>query len=196
MPRQRFAVAFLQIFGGSKRKRDKGGMPDEPGHRQKLRQAKSLPQLTRCYEFEIVLPIVCRSEGKERHRNSFSGIRKVLPGKRRPDPGFPNFLRADEVGSKIKREKGPASSRRPWVRCRAVPDPVLELFRKIIPFLRTFSANLDRRQQKRVGARVRCRDRGFPLEPQRFCVGRDRRHDKLRDNFHKKKVRRISEYDE
>ena len=65
MPRQRFAVAFLQKFGGSKVKRDKGGMPDEPGHRQKLRQAKSLPQLTRCYEFEIELPIVCRREGKK-----------------------------------------------------------------------------------------------------------------------------------
>ena len=77
-----------------------------------------------------------------------------------------------------------------------MPDPVLELFRKIIPFLRTFSANLDRRQQKRVGARVRCRDRGFPLEPQRFCVGRDRRHDKKQENFHKKKVRRIGGYDE
>ena len=171
-------------------------MPDEPGHRQKLRQAKSLPQLTRCYEFEIVLPIVCRSEEKERHRNSFSGIRKVLPGKRGPDPGFPNFLRADEVGSKIKREKGPASSRRPWVRCRAVPDPVLGMFRRIIQVIKTFSENLDRRQKKGVGARVRCRDKGFPLEPQRFGVGRDRRHDKLRDNFHKKKVRRISEYDE
>ena len=100
------AVAFLQKFGGSKVKRDKGGMPDEPGHRQKLRQAKSLPQLTRCYEFEIELPIVCRTEGKERHRNSFSGIRKVLPEEKRPDSGFPNFLRAVEVGSKIKREKG------------------------------------------------------------------------------------------
>ena len=77
-----------------------------------------------------------------------------------------------------------------------MPDPVLELFRKIIPFLRTFPANLDRRQKKGVGARVRCRHRGFPLEPQRFCVGRDRRHDKIRDNFHKKKVRRIGEYDE
>ena len=99
-------------------------------------------------------------------------------------------------GSKVKREKGPASRRRPGVRCRAVPDPVLGLFRKIIPVLRTFPANLDRRQKKGVGARVRCRDRGFPLEPQRFCVGRDRRHDKIRENFHKKKVRRISEYDE
>ena len=46
------AVAFLQIFGGSKIKRDKGGMPDEPGNRQKLRQAKSLPQLTKCYDLE------------------------------------------------------------------------------------------------------------------------------------------------
>ena len=171
-------------------------MPDEPGHRQKLRQAKSLPQLTRCYGFGKVLRTVCQSEGKERCHNSFSGIRKLLPKAKWTDSGFPNFLRTDEVGSKIKREKGPASRRRPWVRCRAVPDPVLELFRKIIPFLRTFSANLDRRQKKGVGARVRCRDRGFPLEPQRFCVGRDRRHDKIRDNFHKKKVRRISEYDE
>ena len=105
-------------------------------------------------------------------------------------------MRTVEVGSKIKREKGPASSRRPWVRCRAVPDPVFGLFRKIIPVLRTFPANSDRRQKKGVGARVRCRDRGFPLEPQRFRVGHDRRHDKIRDNFHKKIVRRISEYDE
>ena len=142
-------MAFLQIFGGSKIKRDKGGMPDEPGHRQKLRQAKSLPQLTRCYDFGKVLRTVCQSEGKERHRNSFSGIRKVLPEGKRPVPGFPNFLRTVGVRSKIKREKGPASRRRPGVRCRAVPDPVLKLFRKIIPFLRTFSANLDRRQKKR-----------------------------------------------
>ena len=88
------AVAFLQNFGGSKVKRDKGGMPDEPGHRQKLRQAKSLPQLTRCYDFRKVLRNVCRSEGKERHRNSFSVIRKVLPEGKRPDSGFPNFLKA------------------------------------------------------------------------------------------------------
>ena len=53
------AVAFLQNFGGSKVKRDKGGMPDEPRHRQKLPQEKGLPQLTRCYEFEIELPTVC-----------------------------------------------------------------------------------------------------------------------------------------
>ena len=171
MPRQRFAVAFLQNFGGSKLKRDKGGMLDEPGHRQKLRQAKSLPQLTRCYGFGIWLRNVYQSKEYERHHNAFSVIRKVLPEEKRPDSGFPNFLRTDEVGSKIKREKGPASSRRPWVRCRAMPDPVLELFRKIIPSLRTFSANLDRRQQKRVGARVRCRDRGFPLEPQRLLRG-------------------------
>ena len=138
------AVAFLQNFGGSKVKRDKGGMPDEPGYRQKLRQAKSLPQLTRCYEFEIELLFVCQSEGKDRYCNSFSGIQKVLPGGKRLDSGFPNFLRVDEVGSKIKREKGPESSRRPWVRCRAMPDPVLGLFRKIIPVVKTFSANLDR----------------------------------------------------
>ena len=137
-----------------------------------------------------------RKSGIRKTRQSFLGNTKVLPIEKRSNSGFPNFLRADEVGSKIKREKGPASSRRPWVRCRAMPDPVLELFRKIIPVLRTFPANLDRRQKKGVGARVRCRDRGFLLEPQRFCVGRDRRHDKIRDNFHKKKVRRISEYDE
>ena len=88
------AVAYLQIFGGSKVKRDKGGMPEEPGHRQKLRQAKSLPQLTRCYEFEIVLHIVCQSEGKERHCNAFSVIRKVLPEEKPLDPEFPNFLKA------------------------------------------------------------------------------------------------------
>ena len=88
------AVAFLQIFGGSKIKRDKGGMPDEPGHRQKLRQAKSLPQLTRCYEFEIELLFVCQSEGKERRGNTYSVIRKVLPEGKRPDSGFPNFLKA------------------------------------------------------------------------------------------------------
>ena len=171
-------------------------MPDEPGHRQKLRQAKSLPQLTRCYDFGKVLRTICRSKGYKRCPNAFSVIRKLLPMEKRPDSGFPNFLRTVEVGSKIKREKGPASSRRPWVRCRAVPDPVFGLFRKIIPVLRTFPANSDRRQKKGVGARVRCRDRGFPLEPQRFRVGHDRRHDKIRDNFHKKIVRRISEYDE
>lgn len=140
------AVAFLQNFGGSKVKRDKGGMPDEPGHRQKLRQAKSLPQLTWCYGFGIWLRTVCQSRGYERCPNAFSGIRKVLPEEKRTDSVFSNFLRAVEVGSKIKREKGPASSRRPWVRCRAMPDPVLGLFGKIIPILRTFSANLDRRR--------------------------------------------------
>ena len=70
------------------------------------------------------------------------------------------------------------------------------MFQKIILVLRTFPANLDGRQKKGVGARVRCRDRGFLLEPQRFCVGHDRRHDKIQENFHKKIVRRISEYDE
>ena len=65
------AVAFLQIFGGSKVKRDKGGMPDEPGHRQKLRQAKSLPQLTWCYDFGKVLRSVCQSKGYERYLNAF-----------------------------------------------------------------------------------------------------------------------------
>lgn len=116
-------VAFLQNFGGSKVKRDKGGMPDEPGNRQKRRQAKAFRRLKRCYDFRKVLRTVSRSEGKERHRNSFSGIRKVLPEEKRPDSGFPNFLRTNEVGSKIKREKGPASRRRPWVRCRAMPAP-------------------------------------------------------------------------
>ena len=140
------AVAFLQNFGGSKVKRDKGGMPDEPGNRQKRRQAKAFRRLKRCYDFGKVLRTVCRSEGKERHRNSFSFIRKVLPEGKRPESGFPNFWRTVEVGSKIKREKGPASRRRPWVRCRAVPDPVLGMFRKIIPLLRTFPANLDRRR--------------------------------------------------
>ena len=143
---EEIAVAFLQNFGGSKVKRDKGGMPDEPGHRQKLRQAKSLPQLTRCYGFGIWLRNVYQSKGKERRSNTSSVIRKVLPEEKRPDSGFPNFLRTDEVGSKIKREKGPASSRRPGVRCRAMPDPVLALFRKIISILRTIPANLDRRQ--------------------------------------------------
>ena len=38
---KQIAVAFLQKFGGSKVKRDKGGMPDEPGNRQKRRQAKT-----------------------------------------------------------------------------------------------------------------------------------------------------------
>ena len=87
-------MAFLQNFGGSKVKRDKGGMPEEPGHRQKLRQAKSLPQLTRGYEFEIELLFVCQSEGKERRGNTYSVIRKVLPEGKRPDSGFPNFLKA------------------------------------------------------------------------------------------------------
>ena len=137
-------MAFLQNFGGSKVKRDKGGMPDEPGHRQKLRQAKSLPQLTRCYDFGKVLRTICRSKGYKRCPNAFSVIRKLLPKEKRPDSGFPNFLRTDEVGSKIKREKGPASSRRPGVRCRAVPDPVLGMFQKIIPVVKTFFANLNR----------------------------------------------------
>ena len=100
------AVAFLQKFGGSKVKRDKGGMPDEPGHRQKLRQAKSLPQLTWCYGFGFWLRTVCQSREYERCPNAFSGIRKVLPEEKRPNSGFSNFLRAVEVGSKIKREKG------------------------------------------------------------------------------------------
>lgn len=138
------AVASLQKFGGSKVKRDKGGMPDEPGNRQKRRQAKASRRLKRCYDFGKVLQTVCRSEGKERHCNSFAGIRKVLPEGKQLDSGFPNFLRAVEVGSKIKREKGPASRRRPWVRCRAVPAPVLGMFRKKIPVVKTFSANLDR----------------------------------------------------
>lgn len=87
------AVAFLQKFGGSKVKRDKGGMPGEPGHRQKLRQAKGLPPLKGCYGFEIWLRCVCQSEGKDRCCNAFSETRKVLPGVKQPDPGFPNFLR-------------------------------------------------------------------------------------------------------
>lgn len=140
------AVAFLQKFGGSKVKRDKGGMPDEPGNRQKRRQAKAFRRLKRCYDFRKVLRSVCQSKGYERYPNAFSVIRKVLPEKKRPDSGFSNFLRADEVGSKIKREKGPASCRRPWVRCRAMPAPVLGLFGKIIPVVQTFSANSDRRQ--------------------------------------------------
>ena len=144
MPRRGLAVAFLQIFGGSKKKRDKGGMPDEPGHRQKLRQAKSLPQLTRCYGFGIWLRTVFQSKGKARSFNAFSVIQKVLPEEKRLDSGFSNFWRTVEVGSKIKREKGPASRRRPWVRCRAMPAPVLGMFRKIIPVVKTFSANLDR----------------------------------------------------
>ena len=88
------AVAFLQIFGGSKIKRDKGGMPGRPGNRQKRRQAKAFRRLKRCYDFRKVLRTVCQSEGKERHRNSFSGIPKVLPERKQPDPGFPNFLKA------------------------------------------------------------------------------------------------------
>ena len=140
------AVAFLQKFEGSKVKRDKGGMPGEPGNRQKRRQAKAFRRLKRCYGFEKVLRSVCQSKGYERYPNAFSGIQKVLPEEKRPDSGFPNFLKPDEVGSKIKREKGPASSRRPWVRCRAMPDPVLGMFRKIIPVIKTFSKNLDRRQ--------------------------------------------------
>jgi len=140
------AVAFLQKFGGSKRKRDKGGMPDEPGNRQKRRQAKAFRRLKRCYDFRKVSRNVYQSKGYERHPNAFSVIRKVLPMEKLPDSGFPNFLRADEVGSKIKREKGPASSCRPWVRCRAMPDPVLGMFRKIIPVIKTFPENLDRRQ--------------------------------------------------
>ena len=59
------AVAFLQKFGGSKVKRDKGGMPGGPGYRQKLRQAKSLPQLTRCYGFGIWLRNVYQNKGYE-----------------------------------------------------------------------------------------------------------------------------------
>ena len=74
------AVAFLQNFGGSKVKRDKGGMPGRPGNRQKRRQAKAFRRLKRCYDVRKVLRTVCQSEGKERHRNSFSGIPKVLPG--------------------------------------------------------------------------------------------------------------------
>ena len=140
------AVAFLQNFGGSKVKRDKGGMPDEPGNRQKRRQAKAFRRLKRCYDFEKVLRSVCQSKEYERYPNAFSGIQKVLPEKKRPDSGFPNFLRTVEVGSKIKREKGPASSRRPGVRCRAMPDPVLGMFREIIPVVKTFSAKLDRRR--------------------------------------------------
>ena len=100
------AVAFLQKFGGSKVKRDKGGMPGEPDHHQKLRQAKSLPQLARCYGFGKVLRNVCRSKGLQRYPNTFSVIRKVLPMEKRSDLGFPNFLGTVEVGSKIKQEKG------------------------------------------------------------------------------------------
>ena len=88
------AVAFLQNFSGSKVKRDKGGMPDEPGHRQKLRQAKAFRRVKRCYDFRKGLRNVCQSEGKERRSNSFSGIPQVLPGEKRPDRGFPNFLKA------------------------------------------------------------------------------------------------------
>ena len=88
------AVAFLLNFGGSKVKRDKGGMPGEPGNRQKRRQAKAFRRLRRCYGFGEVLRNVCRSKGYERYPNAFSVIRKVLPEEKRPDSGFPNFLKA------------------------------------------------------------------------------------------------------
>ena len=53
------AVAFLQIFGGSKIKRDKGGMPDEPGHRQITPPGNAGRAFRGCYDFGIMLPKVC-----------------------------------------------------------------------------------------------------------------------------------------
>ena len=70
---------FCKISVGRKLSGIKAVCRTSPAYRQKLRQAKSLPQLTRCYDFRKVLRTVCQSEGKERHRNSFSGIPKVLP---------------------------------------------------------------------------------------------------------------------
>ena len=66
-------------FPGSKVKQDKGGMPGEPGHRQKRRQAKAFRRLTRCYDFRKVLRTVCQSKGFPGPFNAFSVLRKVLP---------------------------------------------------------------------------------------------------------------------
>ena len=59
---------------------------------------------------------------------------------------FPNFFGRKKVGSKIKQEKGPASCRLPGVQCQAVPAAFLRTFQTILPVIRTFPANSDRRQ--------------------------------------------------
>ena len=58
MPRQGLAVAFLQKYGGSKVKRDKGGMPGEPGHRRITPPGNAGRAFQGCYDFEIMLPKV------------------------------------------------------------------------------------------------------------------------------------------
>ena len=143
-------------------------MPGEPGHRQNLRQAKAFLSSRWCYDFGIALQKVCPVREIDGHRSIFSVLRKVLPDGKRLISEFPNFWERKNVGSKIKREKGPASSRRPWVRCRAMPDPVLGMFRRKFPVIGTFTANSDRRQRNRLGACVGCHRVTLSLEPQRF----------------------------
>ena len=112
-------LAFLTaVEARSKPKQDKGGMPDKPGYRQNTAAGKGLPRFQVCYGLESWLRCVCQREGNNSCRNSFSGIRKVLPESKQPDSGFSNFLRTEDAGAKSKQEKGPAPSRRPWIRRR------------------------------------------------------------------------------
>ena len=165
-------LPFLNFLGTkkarSKVKRDKGGMPGKSGHRQKLRQAKAFRSSRWCYDFGFVLQKLCQAGSKAGHSSIFPVSQKVLPDGKHPISGFPNFWEQKNVGSKIKREKGPASSRRPWVRCRAMPDPVLGILRRKVPVTGTFNASSDRRQIIRIGVYGRCRHDGISLEPQRF----------------------------
>lgn len=100
---------------------------------------------------------VCMSS-KDRKREL--GFSEKLP--------FRNFLGTKKSRSKVKREKGPASSRRPWVRCRAMPDPVLGMFTEKVPLTETFAANSDRRHKTGGGCQYGCREYALSLELQQF----------------------------
>ena len=84
--------------------------------------------------------------------------------------GFSNFWRADEVGSKIKQEKGSASCRRARVRCRAVPAPFLGKLRTNLPLTNTFSANSVVGQKKRSGVMLGVTESDF-LRAARGFIG-------------------------
>lgn len=76
------AVAFLQNFGGSKVKRDKGGMPDEPGNHQKRRQAKAFRRLKRCYDFEKCYELYAKVREKKDTAILFQVYQKCYQGKK------------------------------------------------------------------------------------------------------------------
>ena len=106
----------------------------------------------------LIPPAKCVCQVRDRKREL--GFSEKLP--------FRNFLGTKKSRSKVKQEKGPASSRRPWVRCRAMPDPVLGMFTEKVPLTETFAANSDRRHKTGGGCQYGCREYALSLELQQF----------------------------